>query len=262
MIDMDYIGGYYPPQIAKNPAFQKHLLKEYVELLALSHMASLPYIDKMSFIGGTNLRLLKGIHRFSEDLDFDCKELTESEFMDMTDSVIDFLQMAGLNAEPKDKPNPKLTAFRRSIYFPKLLFDLSLTGHKEERFLLKVEAQDQGIPYEREFLQVDRCGFFFTVPSPPESILLSMKLSALLTRAKGRDFFDCLFLMQRTQPSYEFLAMRDRISTPAELKEVLIKKLDGVDLEHKKKDFEHLLFNIADQNKILGFREALERHIV
>ena len=28
---------------------------------------------KIFFIGGTNLRLVKGIDRFSEDLDFDCK---------------------------------------------------------------------------------------------------------------------------------------------------------------------------------------------
>ncbi len=33
------------------------------------------------------------------------------------------------------------------IHFPELLFDLGLSGHKEERFLIKVESQDQGIVY-------------------------------------------------------------------------------------------------------------------
>ncbi len=31
----------------------------------------------MTFIGGTNLRLAKGIDRFSEDLGFDCKPATQ-----------------------------------------------------------------------------------------------------------------------------------------------------------------------------------------
>lgn len=35
MIDMEYIRGFYPPYIAQNAGMQKHMLKEYVELLAL-----------------------------------------------------------------------------------------------------------------------------------------------------------------------------------------------------------------------------------
>ena len=33
-----------------------------------------------------------------------------------------------------------------------------------------------------------------------------MKLSALLTRGKGRDFYDAIFLLQRTEPDYPFLS--------------------------------------------------------
>ncbi|MCK9626641.1 MAG: nucleotidyl transferase AbiEii/AbiGii toxin family protein [Bacteroidales bacterium] len=33
----------------------------------------------MTFIGGTNLRFVKGIDRFSEDLDFDCKDLSKAK---------------------------------------------------------------------------------------------------------------------------------------------------------------------------------------
>lgn len=80
MIDMEYIRGFYPPYIAQNAGMQKHMLKEYVELLALEWIARSPYAAKLVFIGGTNLRLIQGIDRFSEDLDFDCKGLSENEF--------------------------------------------------------------------------------------------------------------------------------------------------------------------------------------
>ena len=126
---------------------QKNILKEYIELLVLDYLVTTPYMQKLTFIGGTNLRLIKGVQRFSEDLDFDCKNLTESEFIKMTDSVVSFLKANGLNAETKDKDNPRLSAFRRNIVFPGLLYDMNLTKHKEERFLLKIEAQDQGVDY-------------------------------------------------------------------------------------------------------------------
>jgi len=71
MIDLNYIGGYFPQQIATNAAMQKHILKEYVELMVLDYLSTTTYISKLALIEGTNLRLIKGIDRFSEDLDFD-----------------------------------------------------------------------------------------------------------------------------------------------------------------------------------------------
>ena len=176
MIDLNYISGFFAKPLRENPAFAKHIVKEYIQLMVLDYLSSTPYIRKLSFIGGTNLRLVKGIDRFSEDLDFDLRDMSEEEFIRMTDEVIQFLQRSGLNAKARDKNNSKLTAFRRNIHFPQLLFDLQLTGHKEERFLLKIEAQNQGVSYEPETVNVSGCGFFFSLPVPSDGILLSMKL--------------------------------------------------------------------------------------
>ena len=241
MIDMEYIRGFYPPYIAQNANFQKHMLKEYVELLALEWIARSPYAAKLIFIGGTNLRLIQGIDRFSEDLDFDCKGLSEDEFRQMSDELVKYLQLQGLNAELRNKENAHLTAFRSNVYFPELLFDLQLTGHREERFLMKIEAQDQGIP----------------VPVPPLSVLLSMKLCALLTRQKGRDFYDVLFLMQRTEPDYDFLQQQKGIANREQLSAALRETLSKTDLKMKQRDFEHLLFDSHKSETILRFLQII-----
>ena len=250
MIDLNYINSFFPAQIAGNATFQKHILKEYVQLMVLDYLATSPYISKLAFIGGTSLRLIKGIDRFSEDLDFDCKDLTDDEFKEMTDGVLTFLYRSGINVEARDKSTPKLSAFRRNIYFPEFLFELGLTGHQ----------QDQGVNYPIEKKHVPRCGFFFSLPVPPDSVLLSMKLSALLARAKGRDFYDTMFLMQQTKPSYEFLSARVGINTPDELKKAILNKLKTIDLNVKKRDFEHLLFNVNAGEKILLFEEFFIRN--
>ena len=99
MIQIEQIKNYFPAQIRGNSGFNKHILKEYLQLMILDYLSSTPSIQKMAFIGGTNLRLVKGIDRFSEDLDFDCKDLSKDEFIEMTNGVIQFLERSGLRVE-------------------------------------------------------------------------------------------------------------------------------------------------------------------
>ena len=258
MIQLEQIRGYFPAELQGNATYEKYMLKEYIQLMILDFLSTSPYVEKVVFIGGTNLRLVKGIDRFSEDLDFDCKDFSQEDFMQMTDDVIRFLQRSGFRAETRDKVNTKLTAFRRNLYFPELLFELGLSGHKAERFLIKVEAQDQGYEYAPVMANIKRAGFFFPFPVPPDSILCAMKLCALLTRQKGRDFYDAMFLLGQTQPDYGFLAAKKGIHDTAELKEALFQAIEKTDLNTKSKDFEHLLFKRDNKAMVLRFREFVE----
>lgn len=258
MIDLDYIRSFFPPPIAGESRFDRYMLKEYLQLMILDHLASTPFITKLTFIGGTNLRLVQGIDRFSEDLDFDCKDLGEEEFVAMTDSVVAYLRQNNINVETRDKPNPKLTAFRRNLYFPEMLFDLGLTGHREERLLLKVEAQDQGVPYLPEVANINRMGFFFRVHVPPQDVLCAMKFAAILSRQKGRDFYDAIFLLSKTRPDMGFLAARTGITSMEALKPALAERLRDIDLNQKKQDFAHLVFNERNADRILQFPSIVE----
>lgn len=258
MIQIAQIKNYFPAQLRDNAIFFKYMLKEYLQLMILDYLSSTSYVQKTVLIGGTNLRLVKGIDRFSEDLDFDCKDFSEDEFMEMTNDTILFLERSGWRAEVRDKHHPKLTAFRRNIYFPELLFDLGISGHKEERFLIKVETQDQGIAYKPLVVHISGCGFFFPFPVPSDGVLCSMKIAAMLARSKGRDFYDLMFLLGQTKPDYDFLIKRCGIGDLKTLKEVTNKRLTAIDLKVKQRDFEHLLFNKANSEKILRFGDFME----
>ena len=97
MIQLELIKNYFPLEMRENAIFQKHILKEYLQLMILDFLSTTHFVRKITFIGGTNLRLVKGIDRFSEDLDFDCKDLTKEEFMGMTDSILQFLHFLKQN---------------------------------------------------------------------------------------------------------------------------------------------------------------------
>lgn len=257
MIDLQYIRDFFPPTIASESRFDRYMLKEYLQLLILDYLATTTYIGKMAFIGGTNLRLIQGIDRFSEDLDFDCKGLTEEEFISMTDSVLLFLRHNNINVETRDMRNPKLTAFRRNFFFPEMLFSLGLTGHREERLLLKIEAQDQGVSYQPEIASINKMGFFFNVLVPPVDVLCAMKFAAILSRQKGRDFYDAIFLLSKAKPNIDFLKARTGISSIQELKDALTERMKDIDLNHKMRDFSHLIFNEQNAKRILRFADIV-----
>lgn len=258
MISIDQIKNFYPASMSGNAGFLKHILKEYVQLLVLDYLSATPHVRKMTFIGGTNLRLVRGIDRFSEDLDFDCKNLSEEAFVGMSNDVLVFLQRNGFNVEARDKDRSRLTAFRRSLYFPELLFDLGLSGHKDERFMLKLESQDQGIPYTPTLGFIKGCGLFFSFPVPSDGVLCAMKIAAMLNRGKGRDYYDVMFLLAQTQPDYRFLVTRCGIHDLPELKVAVETSLQSVDLSQKRKDFEHLLFHRDNSQRILHFRDFIQ----
>jgi predicted nucleotidyltransferase component of viral defense system len=262
MVNLNLIKNYFPEHVRNNPLLSKSIMKEYIQLSILDYLSATQYIRYLILIGGTNLRLVKGIDRFSEDLDFDCKEINKDVFLQMSDDIMHFLKRNGYKVESKDKKSPKLTAFRRNIYFPEFLFDIGLSGHRDERFLIKIETQDQGVNYTREMKNIKGCGFYFPFPVPPDAVLCAMKATALLERGKGRDFYDLMFLLGQTKPDYDFLEKRTGIKNAAEFKSEVKKRLKMTDLKTKTKDFEHLLFNKENNKRILRFEEFFEETIL
>ncbi len=257
MIDLQFIRNFYPPQISQNARFQPLILKEYIQMLILDHIASSKYSPKLTFIGGTCLRHVYGIDRFSEDIDFDCKNLSEADFNEMTDSVVTYLSRNGINAVIRDKQNEKLKAFRRNIYFPEMLFDLNLSGHRDERLPVKIEAQNQGVEYKAKSSLINKLGFSFIVRCAPADILCSMKIAALLGRSKGRDFYDLIFLSSFARPNYDYLSTKCGIHNGEELATALSSVAEATNLKDKSRDFIHLAINDRSTDKILLFADII-----
>ena len=163
-----------------------------------------------------------------------------------------------IDVETRDRDNPRLTAFRRNLYFPQMLFNLGLTGHREERLLLKIESQDQGIGYQLSVANVNRMGFFFAIQVPPLDVLCAMKFTAVLARQKGRDFYDTIFLLSKTRPNLAFLRDKLGIASLEDLKAAVANRIQQVDLNLKKKDFNHLLFKESNADRILQFTEVVQ----
>ena len=89
-----------------------------------------------------------------------------------------------------------------------------------------------------------------------------MKIAAMVARAKGRDFYDLMFLLSQAKPDYNFLSQRCGIHNLQEFKQATVELLKTVDLKKKQKDFEHLLFNKVNSEKIWGICGFSDRIIM
>ena len=85
-----------------------------------------------------------------------------------------------------------------------------------------------------------------------------MKISAMLSRLKGRDFYDVMFLLSQTTPDFDFLNRKIGIGNMVDLKQSVKTILNLVDLNIKTKDFEHLLFNKTKSQQIIHFGKFFE----
>lgn len=260
MLDINQIRSYYPPLLQSKDKL-KYILREYIQYKSLQYLSNTKYAKILCFIGGSNLRLVHGINRFSEDLDFDIKKLDRTMFKTMTDSLINFLNKSGLKAEAEDKKKDlNLKAYRRNIVLPGFLQEHRISAIKEEKFLIKIECQNQGVSYTPKLALINGCGHLFKFPVPSDNVLCSMKLSALLTRKKGRDFYDTMFLLSKTKPDYHFLKVKNKVSNSRELKALLLKTVEETNLFLKAKDFQNLIFEPESNKKILLFKDFIEQY--
>src|SRR3990167_11116744 len=64
------------------------LIREYLQTRIIAALYDKEGSPKLSFIGGTSLRLLRDLDRFSEDLDFDNLGLTDFEIAELVQEIV------------------------------------------------------------------------------------------------------------------------------------------------------------------------------
>lgn len=262
MISFDEIKSFFGDSLRSNPSHFEFMLKEYFHYKMLDIIFSSENASKLSFIGGTSLRILYQIQRFSEDLDFDCFNLSRDEFIHLTDKVIDRLKQEGIKVEAEDKEkDQRLTAFRRNIVFPGLMFELGLTGHREKKLLIKIECEPHHYTYKPEKPIIQKFNVFTQIFAPSTDILLSMKTGAVLERGKGRDYYDFIFLSGITEPDFGYLSEKFGITNYAQLYRRILESSETTDFRIKSRDFEKLVYDPGETKKVLIFKEYIQQKL-
>lgn len=255
MLSIQEIEKAYPQNLR---GFKRFILREYLQHKILQIIFDSKYANKLCFLGGTCLRIVHNNSRFSEDLDFDNFRLSENSFGSISVIIKKALEKEGYEVEFK---NVYKGAYHCHIKFPGLLFKEGLSGHKDERILIQLDTEPQHFDFRPESFILNKFDVFTQIFITPLDILLSQKIFAICNRKqpKGRDFFDAIFLLGKTNPNYDYLELKLKIKTPAELKKKLLDRCAKINMKEVADDVKPFLFNPDDTKKVLLFPEYIKQ---
>jgi predicted nucleotidyltransferase component of viral defense system len=250
MLSINAITNFYPPNLHSQ---KRNMLREYMQYKILQAIFESELSPKLSFLGGTALRIIHENSRFSEDLDFDNFGLTEEEFIQTSDVVKKALEREGYEVEFRTVHKG---GYRCYLRLPKVLFDNNLSPLPDEKIFIQIDTASHGFEYKPDIININKFDVFTSIPITPKDIIFSQKVYAIFKRPRtlGRDFFDLVFLISLgVKPNYHYLEYKLQISNEEILREKMVEKIRTIDFEQLAKDIEPFIFNSSDSKKVTMF---------
>ena len=229
-------------------------LREYLQILILKILDEKGHFQSLAFVGGTALRILYDLQRFSEDLDFSVIDKKSYSLKKIAADLQYELEKYNLTANLTYKDNKTVAVV--NIKFARLLFDLGISNLKNEKFYIKMEIDERPPKGFQTKLCVINKDFFVAINHYDLPSLFAGKLHAILFRkyTKGRDYYDLLwYLSHHTQPNLELLNQailqtqgKNLHLDENKLEVLLTEKITKTDFKKVLKDVEPFLQNNSE----------------
>jgi len=179
------------------------LVREYLQARILESLQDTGTFLRWALVGGTALRFLFSIPRFSDDLDFSL--ITPGKDADFKPAATEMKRMFEREGYSLDiKVSEKRTVSSAWVRFPGLPHEVGISSHAAQVFSIKVELDTNppaGAHIEnsvvRRHVTLNLCHY-------DKASLLAGKVHSVLSRswAKGRDLYDLVwYLADRTWPT-------------------------------------------------------------
>jgi predicted nucleotidyltransferase component of viral defense system len=188
---------------ADNDLARGCLVREYLQARVLESLQDEGVFLRWAFVGGTALRFLFSIPRFSEDLDFSLMAPgDDAGFTSALTKVKRALEREGYRIDIKVSEHR--TVASAWVRFSGLPHELGLSPHASQTLSVKVELDKNPPPGARIETSVVRRHVTLNLCHHDKASLFSGKLHAIFSRpwSKGRDLYDLVwYLADRTWPA-------------------------------------------------------------
>ena len=240
--------------------------REYLQARILLALQDHGAFADWAFVGGTALRFLFRLPRYSEDLDFSLTRPGDpARFEKLMQSVRHDLQAEAYDVEIKART--RATVASAFVKFRGLLYEIGLSPHDDEVFAVNVEIDTNPPEGARTETRVVRRFVMLNLLHYDRSSLFAGKLHAVLTRkyTKGRDLYDLAwYLSDPDWPAPNLLQLNNALAqtgwqgpivTAANWRGLVKDKLDSVDWRRARRDITPFLDR--EQDAAFVSREVL-----
>ena len=176
---------------------KRNILREYLQAHVLYSLQSARAFERIAFVGGTALRFLYGLPRYSEDLDFSLENAKGYRFGRLLDRVETDLANAGF--ELTIHPHEGESVHSAFVRLSGLLYEAGLSPHRTEKLSVKIEIDARAPAGAKMITTLINRHFLVALLHYDIPSLMAGKLHALLSRSytKGRDIYDLLWYLSR-----------------------------------------------------------------
>ena len=229
------------------PAAALNRVREYLQARILSAVGRAGGMIALGFCGGTALRFLYDLPRYSEDLDFTLHR--KNKGFELRKAVLAVRgELEAENYEVGLKISTARAVQAALIKLPGLMYELGLSGHRRQALSVRVEvdtAPPAGVRCETSLV---RRHLTLRLQHHDRASLLAGKLHAVLMRpyVKGRDLHDLLWYLADPgwpPPNLELLnnaleqtGWQGARLEPANWAAAVSERLAGIDFKHAVED--------------------------
>lgn len=202
---------------AANPITRNALAREYLQARVLEALQESGAFMRWAFVGGTALRFLFSIPRFSEDLDFSL--ITPGKDPGFREALAEVRRVFSREGYRIDiTVNERTTVASAWLKFPGLPYEIGLSPHPTQVLSIKLELDTQAPPGARLETSIVRRHCTLNLCHYDKASLLAGKLHAILSRqwTKGRDLYDLAwYLADRNWPEPNLVQLNTALTQTA-----------------------------------------------
>jgi len=185
---------------------EANAVKEITQEIILYALSTTKFFDHVHFCGGTALRIIYGLERFSEDLDFTLNIPDENfNFDNYMSDVLNVLKQYGLDMKIK-KAKDNTFVKKRELKKDSEKWQLSFPSLEKVVIKLEIDANPpEGAIYTDKILDFP---ILHKISIGTIETLFAGKMHALLCRdfVKGRDWYDFLWYVKNNHAiNYDLL---------------------------------------------------------
>lgn len=242
---------------ARDPLQGRHVTREYLQARILAALQEAGAFTSLAFHGGTALRFLYGIPRYSEDLDFALDgERSTYDFRRYLRSIQSDLTAESYTLDIQVKDEGAVN--NAKIRFPGLLYEMDLSARQNESMMIKLEVDTNPPAGATLETTVVRRYMLLNTQHHDRSSLLAGKLHAILQRpyTKGRDIYDLYWYLANPdwpEPNLDMLnnalaqaGWMGEVVTTDNWRQIVWDKLSGLDWTRIMADVQPFLMNPAE----------------
>ena len=239
------------------PIRGRNVAREYLQARILGALQRAGAMTSLAFHGGTCLRFLFSLPRYSEDLDFTLENRASGyDLRALLKSVRAELSREGYQVDLRRREHRAVhSAYLR---VPGVLHELRLSPHRTEALSVKIEVDSRPPAGATTTVSLVRRHETLRLFHHDRASLLAGKLHAVLQRpyTKGRDLYDLIWYLSDPEwpaPNLSLLnaalrqtQWRGKIMTPATWRLSVAERLDALDWKRAAADVRPFLERMVD----------------